>query len=384
MVATHKRAMLIALGVLVSATAVAYLVWGMRGQWGQMGAAFKEANYLYLVPAVGLIAVAYALRILRWHVFLSPIAAVPYGAITSATCIGFMASCVLPLRPGEIIRPYVLHRRSGISFGHAAGTAPGLERVFDMIGVCFLLLLTWLALWAYVAQAEQRADAAPVAPAQAPGAGLSAGQRAHEAEDAQLVEFAREVAQKGVYFAVLVAVGLGVLGAAAFFPSLMLRAAELLMWPLPRAWRQGLMRLVRPMVQSLGFLKSPGRVAAAMLLSFGIWACYPVSTYVLARGFGLDLPLAGALVTQSLITAAVAPPQAPGFIGLFQGAAQKGVQAFHVSTGDAMAFAMMLWAIHVVPITVVGLWYLRSEQLSLKGLAQASERAAQRAGATGT
>jgi hypothetical protein len=373
----YKRLLLVAVGILISAAAVLYFIRGMRGEWAAMGKAFTGANYLYLVPSVGLIGVMYALRMLRWRVFLDPIAKVPYSAIASATCIGFMATCLLPLRPGEIIRPYVLHRKSGISFGHAAGTAPGLERVFDLMGTCFLLLLTWLALWARSAPAG--APPRPAAPAAVqavatPAAGSQASER--ENGEARLSEFVKTVVGRGVYFAVLMAVGLGALSAAAFFPAAMLKLAGFVLGFLPRSWNEALVGLVRSFLQALGFLKSPGRVAAALLLTFAIWFCYPVSTYSLARGFGLHIPFAGALVAQSVITAAVAAPQAPGFIGTFHKAAQWSVGMFGVATGDAGAFAMMLWAVNVIPITVVGLGFLSVERLNLLRLAQASRRAA--------
>jgi hypothetical protein len=275
----------------------------------------------------------------------------------------------------------MLHRKSGISFGHAAGTAPGLERVFDLIGACFLLLLTWFAVWAHVP-----AHAADAAPAETPAArsGAPAPTAAGEVPDsaesqgsgARLGNFVQLVRQKGLYLAALMVAGLAVLGAAALAPSAMLKLAGFFCGALPASWNQAVMRILSAAVQALGFLRSPARVAAAILLSFAIWTCYPVSTYYLARGFGLDLPFAGALLTQSIVTAAVAAPQAPGFFGTFQWAAQWGAQLFGVSTGDAGAFAMMMWAVNVVPITVVGLGFLSYEGLSLGRLAQASQRAA--------
>jgi len=220
-----------------------------------------------------------------------------------------------------------------------------------MIGTCFLLLVTIAALWLYL------------------GRGAAA---AAQSEPAAL----HELAGKGLDLAVLMAVALVALSVAAFFPDGVLRLAGACLRILPASWNKALMGLLRSLVHALGFLKSPGRVAAALLLSFGVWLCYPLSTYVLARGFGLDLPLAGALVVQSMVTAAVAAPQAPGFIGPFQAAATAGVGLFGVSGGDAGAFGMMMWAINVVPITIVGLWYLRREGLNLRNLAQASETAA--------
>lgn len=361
--------------------AVAYFLYQMRGQWGGAGRAFAQANYLYVIPSVGFIAVVYALRVLRWRVFLNPIKRVPYSAITSATLIGFMSTCVLPFRPGEIIRPYVLHRKGGISFGHAAGTAVGLERVFDLIGACFLLLLTLLLLSsqeggvtassierrAPVVQAEQAADSTtPAAPDVA----------------ARRPALADSIAGKAIWFAALTAVGFVCLLALAFFPSPVLRVAGFCLRVLPHSVRDKLIGFLNSIAQSMRFLTSPLRLAVATLLSLAIWSCFPLSTYSLARGFNLELSFPGALVTQVAVTAAVVPPQAPGFVGVFQAAAMEGVKLSGVPPGDAGAFAMMLWAVNVIPITIIGLGALWREGWGLSKLAKASRESAAEAEAT--
>ncbi len=344
MATRYRRPALLAVGLTVSVVAVAFLLRGLRGEWGDLADSFRSANYLYVIPSVGLIAVMYGLRVLRWRLLLKPIKEVPYSAIASATCIGFMSRCLLPLRPGEVIRPYVVHKKGGVSFGDAAGTALGLERLFDLIGVCFLLLLTWL---------------------------LMRG-RAGEAD------FISTLAGKGVIFAALTGAGLIGLGTLAFFPTFVLKVIGFLLRPLPASWQEALMRFAVSITESMKFLKNPGQVAVAVLLSFAIWSLFPLSTYALAYSFDLDLTFLGALVVQVCITAAVAVPQAPGFIGPFQLAAKKATELFGVSAGGAGAFAMMLWVVNVVPIALVGLAFLRYEGLSLGGLARASRQAADR------
>jgi len=113
-----------------------------------------------------------------------------------------------------------------------------------------------------------------------------------------------------------------------------------------------------------------------MLLSFALWLCFPLSTYFLARGFNLELSFPGALLVQLFLTAAVVPPQAPGFIGLFQVAAITGAELCGVPTAEAGAFATMLWAVNVLPITAVGLGLLWHQGLSLRRLAEGSGKAA--------
>jgi hypothetical protein len=340
---------MIAAGLLLSGAAVAFFIGKLKGNWQDFAASFGRANYLYLIPAIGFIAVVYALRVLRWRLFLSPLGKVAYRHIASATLIGFMSTCVLPLRPGEIIRPYVLHKRSGIRFGHAAGTAVGLERVFDLIGACFLLILALVLM--------QTA---------APG-GMGEGASALLAQ----------MRRKGVWVGAAALVGLGGLTALAFAPAAMLRIAAFFLRALPKGRRAPLMGFLESVTHSMQFLRAPGRVLAAVALSLALWFCYPLSTYSLALGFGLSLPFVGALLAQVIITAAVAVPQAPGFIGVFSVAAMVGVQLFGVPKGDAAAFATMLWAINVFPITVVGLGVLWWEGLSLRALTRESKEAAE-------
>jgi uncharacterized protein (TIRG00374 family) len=334
---------MIAAGLLLSAAAVGFFVSKLRGNWDEFASSFARANYLYLVPAIGFIALVYALRVLRWRLFLSPLGKVAYRHIASATLIGFMSTCVLPLRPGEVIRPYVLHKRSGIKFGHAAGTAMGLERVFDLIGACFLLILA-LALM---------------------GSGSGSGEAA---------DLIAQLRQKSLWFAAVALAGLAGLTALAFAPAAMLRIAAFFLRVLPQGWRRPLMEFLESVTHSMQFLRAPGRVLGALALSLALWFCYPLSTYAMALGFNLDLPFVGALLAQVIITAAVAVPQAPGFVGVFSVAAMVGVQLFGVSGGDAAAFATTLWAINVFPITIVGLAVLWWEGLSLRALKEEAKQ----------
>ena len=124
-----KKALLIGVGVAVSALCLRIFIPPLVRQWPQVVETFRRANYLYLIPGIGFLGVLYYFRVVRWQLFLRPIKRVRKLSVASATCIGFMANCVLPVRAGEIIRPYVLHRKEGIGFGHALATAAGLDQV---------------------------------------------------------------------------------------------------------------------------------------------------------------------------------------------------------------------------------------------------------------
>ncbi len=364
MQARWRRRLTLGGGVVLSGAALAVFIGALRGHWGNVAASLTGANYLYVVPAVGFIAVMYALRIVRWRLFLKPLKDIPYRHVTEATLIGFMSTCVLPLRAGEVIRPYVLSRTTDLDFGHAAGSDFGLGRVFDMMGS---FLLVFLALVLLPGPAEQGAPA--------PQAEQAAAVRVEEPEG-RAVDWPARLRAHAPWVGGLALAGLLALLAVAVQPERMLRLLRLLLRPLPREWSDVVLEFSDSVVQSLAFMKSPRGVAAGLVLTLALWFCYPLSTWSLAQGFGLALPFGGAVLVQVLITLAVLLPQAPSFVGVFQVAAMAGVSLYGVTRGPAGAFAFMLWVINVVPITVVGLAVLWWRGLSLRRLAEESRHVA--------
>ncbi len=359
-----RRHLTVAIGLLISAGAMAFFLVKLRGHWGRLGDVLVAANYLYLLPALLCLVLSYVLRVMRWHVFLAPIHAVPYGHLTSAVCIGFMSSCVLPLRAGELIRPYVLSRLSGISLGSAAGTGVGLARVYDLVGACSIIFLTLCLLPGWGEVSHRVSDAPPVAVQE------TTQQRA------EVPPWAGRLREELPWFAGFALLAMAVLVAVAAHPPLALRTAEFVLRPLPAGWRQRLLAAGGSALEALEFLKSPGPVATALGMTLLLWFCYPLSAWYVSEAFGLGLPLAGALLVQSLVTLAVVVPQGPGFIGVYQVAAMVGVELYGVPDGEAAAFATVLWLLHMVPITLVGLALLWGKGFGLGGLVRASRRVA--------
>jgi len=345
--ARRKRRALLAVSILVTGAAVLYFVLKVGDQWCKVGEAIRKGDYRYVIPSVATLSFFYIFRIIRLRVFLRPIKEVSWPAVSAATCIGFMANCVLPLRAGELIRPYVVHRKGGVKFGEAAGVA-GLERVFDLIGPCVLLLATWLAL-----------------------AGRAGSAAAGGATDLETLW------RRGLFMVALAGVGVVGLLVLALAPSLTLRIAALLLRAVPAGWRGPLMGFLESIVGAMEFLKSPVQVCLCVLLTLGQWAGITLSTYVLSLGFDLDLTLGSVLLIQLATTVMVAAPQAPAFIGMFHTGVMMGAAVFGIDKGTAAALAIVLWAVNVIPITIVGLALLHREGLSLRGLARASREAAE-------
>jgi len=400
-----KRRALMALGFAISAAFLAFFLYRLRGHWDEVASALGKANYLYVIPSVGLMALHYVCRVVRWGLFLKPLKRVGYLSLTSATCIAFMANCVLLLRAGEIIRAFVLYRRERVKVGHGLATV-ALARLFDVVGLSILLLVTWLMLGAHcltpaaggdaASQGASRSVRAEAGGAEAAfggatqGSDLAAGggrseegRGAVQAVEGYPVVRIEEVWQKGLIFAGLAAVGLCLFLVLAAFPSPSLAAAGWCLRFLPGRYRGKLMAFLASVVQAMGFMKSPGGVAAAVVLSGVQFTLWGLSTYAVAAAFGLRFGVAGGFFVTICVALAIALPQAPSFVGTFHSAAWVGAGLFQVPSSEAAAFAIVLWFVNIIPITVVGLGFLQYEGMSLRNLAKASRELAAGGGAEG-
>ena len=81
--------------------------------WSESGKLGKPPHIYHLLHAVALIYLAYAMRALRWKIFLRPVR--PQASswkLIAPTIVGFTGLALLG-RPGELIRPYLIARRRG-------------------------------------------------------------------------------------------------------------------------------------------------------------------------------------------------------------------------------------------------------------------------------
>lgn len=126
-------------GLLVVACLASIVVWLNLDRWRNTGfewrrfaGTFAELDPLWLAGAVALVMVSYFGRAVRWEVMLRPIC--PQASLWrlfTATAIGFTA-VVLFGRAGEMVRPYLIACKEGVSFSSQVA-AWFLERLYDLL-----------------------------------------------------------------------------------------------------------------------------------------------------------------------------------------------------------------------------------------------------------
>jgi uncharacterized protein (TIRG00374 family) len=108
--------------------------------WATFWSEGRDLNPIHIVLAVALVYLSYVLRAVRWKIFLRP---VRQGASTlgliSPTLVGFTGLALLG-RPGELIRPYLIARRTGLTFSSQIAVW-AVERIFDIGGFTVLMVL---------------------------------------------------------------------------------------------------------------------------------------------------------------------------------------------------------------------------------------------------
>ena len=104
-----------------------------------------DIEYGLLLPVVGLQALAWWLRTVRWRFLLSPFQPIPTTRLFSIVMTGAMINNLVPGRAGEFWRAHTVGRREGLSRATTFGTIV-VERVIDGVVLVVLAAVMVLAI----------------------------------------------------------------------------------------------------------------------------------------------------------------------------------------------------------------------------------------------
>ena len=290
----------------------------------------------YLAASLVLTLVTFVVRAERWQYLLSPLGPTRFWVVFKTTVIGFAASAVLPARAGEVIRPYLLARREGLSATATFATII-VERILDLVAV---LLLAAYLLW------------------------FDPGM---EARDSQVFTAIRV---GGLVMAPVALGGLVLMFFMAGHPerleAWLLRAERVL----PARVAGFIARLARMFAEGFAVVRRPERLVAALGWSLVLWMVVAVGLWAVAMAFGIDMPLTGSWLMLGPLVVGVAVPT-PGGVGGFHEAFRIGATAFFNAPNDtAVGAAIVLHAIGIVPVVIMGVWFMVQDGLKFGGLAR--------------
>jgi hypothetical protein len=297
----------------------------------ELGAALAGANYLWLVPALAVYFVGVWLRALRWQYLLRPIQRLPAALLFRTIIIGYTANDVLPFRLGEVVRAFVLGRKTGISSA-ATLTTIVVERLMDGLTMVAFMVTASLLL--------------PL--------------------DAVL--------QDGVRISAVVFVAaLAVLYAVVLSRRLADAAIGLVLRPLPAAAAERLGKVARALLDGLAVLRSGRDLAGVALFSVLGWLPEAAMYWLIAQGFAIQQPFTTFMLTTAAGNLGAMIPSTPGYVGVFDAPAKYVLVLAGVPDAAATSFILVLHAALLLPVIALGLFFLWREGLSMGTLAGKSE-----------
>jgi uncharacterized protein (TIRG00374 family) len=294
-------------GPLVSIAALALVLRSV--DLGGTLRAISHAQAAFLLPILLLVGVGIELRSWRWQRLLpTDEQAFPLRRITPVLLIGYLGNAVLPARLGEPIRAYLLARRERLSSFHVLGTVL-LERIVDVAVLALMAFVCALAV------------AAP----------------------SWVVQLTAVAAAAGILV-------VGILTVVGFAPAV--RLLDRLVRPLP--WSEQVVSRLDRFAAGLGGSAQRGPVLQATALSVPIWIVDASICWLAAKGLGLTLDPAHAMLIVAVGALGTSIPSAPGYVGTYELAASAAGRAAGLDPESALGLALVLHSVTLIPVGLAG------------------------------
>jgi uncharacterized membrane protein YbhN (UPF0104 family) len=154
------------------------------------------------------------------------------------------------------------------------------------------------------------------------------------------------------------------------------RLAALTAW-CTRALPVGLGRRIATAVAHFGVglsvARSPGQFFRALAYSMPVWFLGAAEVWAVTTAFGMTLPFAGSFLIQAMLVIGMAVPT-PGGVGSFHEAYRFGMTSFFAApNASAVAAAIVVHALSVVPVVILGLVFMAQDGLTLGRLRSMAE-----------
>jgi uncharacterized protein (TIRG00374 family) len=302
---------------------------------------FFSVNYIWVLPALGMLVSAFLLRALRWQLILQSSANIGFWRAFHPMMIGFMVNCILPGRLGELTRPVILQTKEKVPFSTGLATVV-TERVFDTL--MLIVLLAWVLSFTAID----------------PEFEIPFGQYRLNADT--LIQVQRRL---------LILVVVLLAGIMSLYSATVRRLITAAVLKIPRLlrsfgeqWPDRIeKKICRPVVgamnnfaDGLSLIRRPITLILCLGLSVAVWLTNAASFYFVARGCpGIPLTYIEILTMMIIICFFIALPSVPGFWGLWEAGGVFALALFGVASKEAAGYTLFNHAVQIFPIILMGL-----------------------------
>ena len=325
----------LALGLGVSSAFLALFL--RNADFHQVGRAFTEVSAWWIGPALAVYFAGIGARAWRWHWLLLHLQQIDWWRLFPIVAIGFGVNNVLPLRAGELVRAHVLYQRHGIS--RLSGLSSiFMTRVYDGLMLTLFLVIGVIAslvgLWGMSDAGAELTAAMSFLVFGVSGAFLVFGAIARRPEAAERViggALVRVPGQSG------------------------------------REWTW-----LRPLIAGMSAQANRRQVTGALAASLVAWSLEALMYWMVGQAFNLGLPFPVYLLVAAAANLLITAPSTAGGVGPFEWATKAtlliwlptlGAVGGQSAEATAVAFAAVLHALVIIPVSFVGLiclWFFQA------------------------
>ncbi len=316
---------------LVTIMCMVAVMWGI--DFGEAWHVLEGTAWWTVIPMFAMYLLAHAFRSRRLGFLLG--VDVPFWGLFSINAVGFLAINVIPLRLGELVRPYLLLERHQVPFGRALAAILA-ERIIDL-GMLLTMLLS-LSIWVDL-----------------PQEGVMAG-------GIDVVKAGQQLAGVGVILGVVFG------GAVVWVGEPLIRFWERVpivgrFGPFMERFREGLKELA----------SEPSRLLRAMAYTVGVWGCTLVGVGIVMWGVpGVPSGIGPVWTVWSITLAGMTALPTPGFFGGYELFCVAALWLWGVDGDVARTFAITLHLTQFTFTCGIGGWYVFREGWSLRTMVEKS------------
>ncbi len=339
-----SRALKIAAVLVATVLCLGWVLWGIEPD--VVRDALVSFRWWAVLPMAALYFTGHIVRCYRLQILMgTKLGLMPLLSVNS---IGFLAINVVPLRLGELVRPYLFMEKHDVPFGSSMA-AIFVERLLDMVSLLVMLLLVGVVV------------EIPPGGVEVAGVDLvAAGQTMAGGVSAAGLLFIGAVVVVGEPIIALVQRVIGVVNA-----------------PFGERIGSFLRHFGRGLV---GLGRTPAKAVAVVVMTAVIWALTIAGLWMVLLGLpGLSLGFGEAMVIWSLTLAAFTAVPTPGFVGSHEAGCSAALRLLGTSPSLSATVAVLIHAGQLGFTIGLGLLFSAIEGASLRDLVQRSRTAARSA-----
>jgi uncharacterized membrane protein YbhN (UPF0104 family) len=322
-------------------TAVVFVVLFRFLSAGDLVAAVRRIDPVWILPLLALVALGELTRALKWRLILTPVRSVGVVRLYGAIMIGYLSNLVVPLRVSPLVRAYLIRAKEGIPTSTVLATV-AIDRLADGLVSVGLLAAVLVAMPLPPSLAEVRV------------ALVTAGW-----------------VLLGTYLAVVVLLAL-----AARAPHAGGRIWFGLGRPLPRRWRAWLVGAGRRFARGLVIPRSGWGRLGVVLFALAHKATQVWQIQIAARAFNVNLGFAVGLFLVLFLGAAVIAAGMLGIRGGYYAATAVGLGWFGLAEEIGLAMGVLMGGASLATVALLGLVFLWVEGIGVRELRAWGERKA--------